>query len=197
MSFTPPPNEHQKLENVCKQREHTSINIRKSKVNLMNLRKGLELLLEKVNTNKIIIQPAGKGSIIVVMAPKDYWNVCYRHLSDTTFYNYLDNNDLSTIVQDSKYRSILTNNEYDFLTKRCHKISNVQSIFKYMKKFLIEGRPIAAGPVLPTSGISEILHCIMEPALSLIPHIVKDSFDFTQRLEKQCKNNTLLSACEI
>ena len=50
------------------------------------------------------------------MAPKDYWNVCYRHLSDTTFYNYLDNNDLSTIVQDSKYRSILTNNEYDFLT---------------------------------------------------------------------------------
>ena len=33
----------------------------------------------------------------------------------------------------------------------------------------------------------------MEPALSLIPHIVKDSFDFTQRLEKQSQNNTLLS----
>ena len=37
----------------------------------------------------------------------------------------------------------------------------------------------------------------MEPALSLIPHIVKDSFDFTQRLEKQCQNNTLLSTCDI
>ena len=36
----------------------------------------------------------------------------------------------------------------------------------------------------------------MEPALSLIPHIVKDSFDFTQRLEKQCQNNTLLSTCD-
>ena len=135
MSFTPPPNEHQKLENVSKQIEHTSINIRKSKVNLTNLRKGLELLLEKVNANKIIIQPAEKGSIIVVMAPKDYWNMRYRHLSDTTFYNYLDNIHLSTSVQDSKYRPILTNNEYDFLTKRCHKISNVQSIFKYMKIF--------------------------------------------------------------
>ena len=37
----------------------------------------------------------------------------------------------------------------------------------------------------------------MEPALSLIPHIVKDSFDFIQRLEKQCHNNTLLSTCDI
>ena len=37
----------------------------------------------------------------------------------------------------------------------------------------------------------------MEPALSLIPHINKDSFDFIQRLEKQCLNNTLLSTCDI
>ena len=37
----------------------------------------------------------------------------------------------------------------------------------------------------------------MEPALSLIPHIAKDSFDFTQRLEKQCQNNKLLSTCDI
>ena len=50
-SFTPPPNEHEELENICKQIEHTPINIRKSKDNLMNLRKGLELLLEKINTN--------------------------------------------------------------------------------------------------------------------------------------------------
>ena len=67
----------------------------------MNLRKGLELPLQKNNTNKITINPADKGSIIVVMTPKDYWNMCYRHLSDTTFYNNLDNNDPPTIVQDS------------------------------------------------------------------------------------------------
>ena len=96
----------------------------------MNLRKGLELPLQKNNTNQITINPGDKGSIIVVMTPKDYWNMCYRHLSDTTFYNNLDNNDSPTIVQDrvnkfaEKYKSILTNNEYDFLTKRCHKISN-------------------------------------------------------------------------
>ena len=221
--FAPPPNEHQELENICKQIDHTPINIRKSKDNLMNLRKGLELLLEKVNTNKIIIKPADKGSIIAVMKPKDYCNMCNRYLSDTTFYNNLDNNDPSTIVQDrvnifaEKYKSILTHSEYEFLTKRCHKISNFYMLPKLHKSkkineiieikrteyiqrdedILIEGRPIVAGPVFHTSGIYTILHCIMEPALSLIPHIVKDSFDFTQRVEKQCQNNTLLSTCDI
>ena len=157
------------------------------------------------------------------MTPKDYWNMCYRHLSDTTFYNNLDNNDPSTIVQDrvnkfaEKYKSILTNNEYVFLTKPCHKISNFYMLPKLHKSkeineiiqrkrteyiqidedILIERRPIVAGPVFHTNGLSEILHCIMKPALSLILHIVKDSFDFIQRLEKQCHNNTLLSTCDI
>ena len=58
------------------------------------------------------------------MAPKYYWDMCYKHLLDTIFYNNLDNNDPSTLVQDKKYKSIFTNNEYEFLTKRFYKISN-------------------------------------------------------------------------
>ena len=99
-SFTPPPNEHPDLENICKQTEHTPINIRKSKHNLMNLRKGLKLLIANINTNKIIIKSADTGSIIVVVARKDYWNMCYIHLSDTKFYNNLYNNDPFTIAQE-------------------------------------------------------------------------------------------------
>ena len=37
----------------------------------------------------------------------------------------------------------------------------------------------------------------METTLCLIPHIVKDSFDFMQRLENLSQNNTLLSMCDI
>ena len=55
----------------------------------------LSMQLEKINTNKIITKQADKGSIIVVLTPKVYWNMCYRHLSDTTFYNNLDNSKLS------------------------------------------------------------------------------------------------------
>ena len=222
-SFTPPPNEHQELENICKQIEHTPINISKSKDNLINLRKGLEFLLKKINTNKKIIKPADIGSIIVVMTPKDYWKMCYRHLADTKFYNKLDNNDPSTIVQErlnkfaEKHKSVLTNEEYELLTKRCHKISNLYMLPNLHKSkkineiieikrteyiqidedTLIEGRPTVAGPIFHTSGISEVLHCTMEPVLSLTPHNIKDSFDFMQRLDKQYQNNTLLSTCDI
>ena len=176
-SFTPPPNEHQEL--------------------LMNFRKGLKLLLEKINTNKIIIELTDKGSIIAVMTPTDYCKMCFRHLSDTAFYNNLDNNDSVTIVQnsvnkfDEKYKSILTNNKYDFITKLYHKIPNFymgpklhkpKEISKIIETkhtqyiqtdedILIEGRPIAAGPLFHRSGFSRI---------------VKDSFDFIQRLQKQC-----------
>ena len=118
--------------------------------------------------------------------------MCYRNFS---FYNNLYNNEPSTIVQDrvnkfaKKYKLILTNNEYYFLAKRCSKISNFYMLLKIPESkeiykiieikrteyiqidedILIEGRPIEAGPVFYTSGISDILH-IMEPALSLIQH---------------------------
>ena len=174
-----------KLENTCKQTVYTRINTRKSKVNLMNLARGLELLLQ------IKIKLPDKDSIIVVMIPMDYWNRCYRYLSDTAFYNNPDNNDPSTTVQDrinksaEKYKSILTNNEYDFPTKGCHKISNFYALPKLHKsketnEITEIKRPIVAGPVFHTGRISKILHYIMEPALSSIPYIVLDSFDFTQ-----------------
>ena len=65
--------------------------------------------------------------------------MCYRHHSDTAFYNNLNNNDPSTTVQDrvnkfaEEYKSVLTNNEYEFLTKRCHKISSFYMLHKLRK----------------------------------------------------------------
>ena len=49
-------------------------------------------------------------------------------------------------------------------------------------------------PVYHTSNISEILHIIMEPSLATISQIVQDSFDFKNRLDKDCPNGiTLIS----
>ena len=71
---------------------------------------------------------------------------------------------------------------------------------EYIKvdKFLtIEGRPIVAGPCYHTSVVSQILHVIMEPTLSFIKHILKDSFDFIDRIDTQCTINTILSTCNL
>ena len=61
----------------------------------------------------------------------------------------------------------------------------------------IEGRPIVAGPCYHTSVVSQILHVIMESTLSFIKHILKDSFDFIDRIDTQCTVNTILSTCDI
>ena len=37
----------------------------------------------------------------------------------------------------------------------------------------------------------------MEPTLSFIKHILKDYFDFIDRIDTQCTANTILSACDI
>ena len=63
-TFTPKLNENADLENICKELEHTKISLFKTKDNLHTLRKGLDSL--------IIIKPADKDSIIVVMSP-DYY----------------------------------------------------------------------------------------------------------------------------
>ena len=65
------------------------------------------------------------------------------------------------------------------------------------KILTIEGKPIVAGPCYHTSAVSQMLHVIMEPALSFIKHILKDSFDFIDRIDTQCTVNTILSTCEI
>ena len=65
------------------------------------------------------------------------------------------------------------------------------------KVLTIEDRPIVAGPCYHTSVVSQILHVIMEPTLSFIKHILKDSFDFIDRIGTQCTINTILNSCDI
>ena len=135
----------------------------------------------------------------------------------------LNDTDPSNIVQQrvtqfaDKYKPMPTLKEYNYLTKRKHKISNLYMLLKlrrskqineiiqkqqckYIKieeNIIVEAHPIVAGPVYNTSVISEILQIIMEPSLAMISHIAKDSFDFKIRLDKNCPIGTKLSTCDI
>ena len=107
------------------------------------------------------------------------------------------------IAYDKKYKNLLTENEYKSLTQKTYKISNFYMLSKLHKSkklndiimaknseyinvdkiLTIEGRPIVAGPCYHTSVVSQILHVIMEPTLSFIKRILKDSFDFIDRID--------------
>ena len=102
-----------------------------------------------------------------------------------------------------KYRSILTDNEYEYLINRNYKISNFymnpklhkskelneiienqnSEYINITKNLQIEGRPIVAGPVYYISGISQMLHLILQPSLSFIPHILNRIFLFSRTLK--------------
>ena len=115
------------------------------------------------------------------------------------------------------YKKLLTENEYKTLTQKTYKISNFHMLPKLYKSkelddiimaknseyinvdkiLTIEGRSIVAGLCYYTSAFSQILYVIMEPTLSFIKHILKDSFDFIDRIDTQCTVNTILSICDI
>ena len=102
----------------------------------------------------------------------------------------------------NKHHSILTDNDYEYLINRDFKISNFymnhklrkskdlneiieNGNFEYInitKNLQIEGQLIVAGPVYYTSGISEMLHLILEPSLSFITYILKDSRTLSRTL---------------
>ena len=188
-----------------------------------SLRNTLNSLTEQVIQGKVLIKPADKGSIIVVMSPQDYWQMCLRHLDNDESYKCKGHYDPSELLDKRveeyaiRYKSILTekeficlkNNHYKvskfYMLPKLHKSKRLNEIIKernseyisITEKIEIEGRPIVAGPLYHTSKISEMLHIILEPTLSMIPHILRDSFDFKDRVEQSCNENTLLSSCDI
>ena len=119
--------------------EHTKISLSKAKDNLHTLIKGLDSLIRKIENKEIIIKPADKGSIIVINSLDYYWNICQSHISDTSYYRMLNDTDPSNIAQQrvtqfaNKYKPMPTLKEYNYLTKRKHKISNLYMLLKLHK----------------------------------------------------------------
>ena len=59
-TYTPKPNENADLRNICKELEHTKIQLCKIKDNLHTLRKELDSLIRKNENEEIIIKLADK-----------------------------------------------------------------------------------------------------------------------------------------
>ena len=58
---------------ICKKLSETKINVKGTSDNISNLRDGLDSFTTKIRSNEIIIKPADKGSIVVIMTPEFCW----------------------------------------------------------------------------------------------------------------------------
>ena len=100
-AFTPKNNENQELEAICKILSETKINIKSISDNIPNLRDELNSLMTKIRSNEIIINPADKGSIVVVISSEYYyWTMCQSHLNNEQYYRCLFETDPSLIVDE-------------------------------------------------------------------------------------------------
>ena len=93
-----------------------------------------------------------------------------------------------------------------YMLPKLHKSMELNTILKtgnnpeYLQVKLntpIEGRPIISSPVYHTSGISKILHMILQPVLEKIKHIVKDTFDFVERFDETMDEDTIIVTWDI
>ena len=210
------------LERLVQPIEQMNIWYDRAEDNIPHLRKALSSLIQKTRNNEIIIKPADKGEIIVVQSAKDYQEMCLRHLEDEDYYEIVPADPTELVQQEvvnfaKKYEETLTNNEYRYLTAEDHKLSNFYMLPKLHKnaelnriieesntEYLhvklssnLEGRPICSGPAYHTRGISMILHHILHPALEKVEHILKDTFDFVERVEKFNETGTKLVSWDI
>ena len=66
-----------------------------------NLRDRLTSLMRNITSNEIIIKPADKRSIVVVMMPEYFWwTMSQPHLNNEQYYQYLFENDPLLIINE-------------------------------------------------------------------------------------------------
>ena len=222
-SFCPNRHDNEELEAICNSIKLSSIKISKPRDNIGGLRTALDSLMRKTSSNQLVIKPADKGSIIVVMSPQFYWDMCWKHLNNPTFYEEVPN-DPSNIIMEKlnsfleKHKPRLTEKEHQclaftnyklsnfYMLPKLHKSAQVNNVIEAERKEYIhipegvsdlDGRPIVSGPSFHTRNLSIMIHLILLPCLDHIKYILKDSFDFKEKLDHQCGPDTLFVTWDI
>ena len=72
-------NESQELAAICKNLSETKTNMKRIPDNIPSIRDILNSLMTKIRSNEILIKPADKGFIVVVMSSEYYWAMCQSH----------------------------------------------------------------------------------------------------------------------
>lgn len=162
------------------------------------------------NDNTIVIKEADKGGAFVIMDTTYYEHEMNQLLDDKETYKKMANHSDEVITKKiqafvKKYQKNLTAKEAKYLLELDPKASNIYGLPKVHKcKGIIQMieqkntavialeapkdlkfRPIVAGPMCPTSRLSEMLDNILKPCLEDVKSYIKDTADFVTKLPKK------------
>ena len=222
-TFTPERDRDKHLETYIEYLNHcpsktTDKNNLRSNIN----RKEREAIQKLQARNEIVIKEADKGSAVVIMNKSYYKDKILELLNDPETYSEIPNNmDKKTM---SKINSLVTTNksnltkkEIDYLTNFEYKTSQFYGLPKIHKSKLIQKaieeqnsscvniqdpedlkfRPIVAGPICPTSRLSNLLDILLRPFIKYVKSYVRDDLDFLNHLPENIGDEMCLITMDI
>ena len=127
------------MGNIIKTLNDIPPKTKKVKDNMKKLRPALNQLINRIKANELIIKKAGKGSMVVIMGVRYYWEMCREHLSNNMLYINLGSNDPTEKITlrmnyfAIKYKSKLNEKEYQYLINNDKRMANFYMLPKIHK----------------------------------------------------------------
>ena len=90
-NWSPYLTDNTEFKNIIRTLTNISFTYKPVEDNLKGLRDDLDDLVYATQTGKIVIKKADKGSIITIMSPPFYWDMCLNHLNNTEYYEKVTN----------------------------------------------------------------------------------------------------------
>jgi len=173
-----------------------------------NLTKAERLAISELkNLTNIVIKPADKGSMIVLLNKSDYVREAEKQLSDEKFYTKTDK-DLTSyhMTQIKKVVIDMYNAEYiddkckEYLCEFTPRTARFYLLPKIHKNIIPPpGRPIISANNCPTERISQFVDYFINPLVPEIKSYIKDTTDFVTKIHniRDIPNNTLLVTLDV
>ncbi|XP_023808293.1 uncharacterized protein LOC105358296 isoform X1 [Oryzias latipes] len=157
-------------------------------------------LKELAQNNDIVIKPADKGSLTVIMDKKDYLYEGYRQLNDVTYYHklnkpiYLDTIPLvDTIINNLLKKKFINKKQKTYLQgnsqPRPRRFYMLPKIHKDPQKWTVPskippGRPIVSDCESETYYTAEYLDFFLNPLSNKHDSYLKDTYHFIEKIKQ-------------
>ena len=175
-----------------------------------NLSKGERKALKDLqNDTSIIIKEADKGNAVCIMDTEYYSQKISEMLQDNSIYQEIGDNNNEKVIRKihellKKFDGCIKEKERDYIMNFEYKESNFYGLPKIHKCKSIKEEieksnseyiilktppdltfhPIVAGPVSPTSRLSEYIDCIIKHLPQSTKSYVRDDIDFLSKLNR-------------
>ena len=192
-SWTPAPNADVFLESYVQAIKQDLFDIQIKNISARNINltpEQYDAITALKNNKSIVIKKADKGSATIVMNRNDYIKEGVRQLSDTAFYQKLEQDPLSDHQREIENTLLKIHQKGEISRKVLHHLlpsGTTTPEFYFLPKIHktnITGRPIISGNNSPTERISAFVDEHIKILVPKIKSYVRDTPDFIRNIEE-------------